>query len=343
MSVINYANLNRRGFNSTKSVRTKPIDKRKGKTTDKTDKDAVKTKNKAGTNKSAKHADSSQHETAETLHENLSRMSDNTTMVTLNSAGILNIHDDKALTPVNTTVNVGHARQSVNALTESINNYVQTSQKHNSEYFTDMASLAKRKRIVQQEIEAMEKQLQQEEEDDELKDLLKKRQQLKQQLASTASETSDSVIKKSSKGNKVKNKNNVSSEDRDCVDLTTLAEQIGDSAQSELPSMAEIHDLLHVTDKKARRKRSRKLKKKRGKSRRKVDTSTSESEDSTSSESESSDEVKHPQMMTKASNIKKQVRGLKAVSMAGLVTHILCQMNCTLTQPWMTIPLVIGK
>ena len=140
-------------------------------------------------------------------------------------------------------------------------------------------SAAEKKRILQQKIEEMEAeaQVQEEEEDDELQELLKKHEQLRSRLST-----------RSSKNSKSKHKNKVDNEDLPVHEQINIEEL----TKSKMPSVSDIQNLLHISEKKTKTKSkcSGKNKRRKGghKKTQESSESSSDSETSVSSDSESS-------------------------------------------------------
>ena len=133
--------------------------------------------------------------------------------------------------------------------------------------------LAEKKRKVQQQIEEMEKQLQEPEIDDELRELLEKQDRLRQRLGSTKGEDSEGVksAKKPSKSRRMANQSIIR-------EIKSFNEGL-----NKLPSLGNIQDLLHFPDKRVKQKRTKRSK--RHKQRRRHESSS----DTTDSDSSSSD------------------------------------------------------
>ena len=160
-------------------------------------------------------------------------------------------------------------------------------------------TLQEKKKLLQEEIANMEDEL--EDEDEELKELLKRKDELEKRKAGGEkgkAGTSSKTGKKGKSSDKTRNKSSAM--------IQSQAEDFERELKSKLPSIEHIEQLLHVSDKKIKSRKSRKLKKKssrRNKRKRSsssdssdYETSTSDSEnesDSTGEDSSSEDDRKH--------------------------------------------------
>ena len=195
---------------------------------------------------------------------------------------------------------------------------------------TDMSSLEERKKKAMEEIASMQAQLDALDEDEELKQLLAKQQELRDKLEKRkASQSTPVATTRSKKSSKTKNRKskstsinhrdeNIPEESTNEIEqwLKNAQQQIslkenigrnkstmkandvdeainqvtGDDIQNCLPSIAQIQDALHVTDKRNRNRKTKRSKKPRRKPSSSDSLDSEYSTDSSSSDSESSDE-----------------------------------------------------
>ena len=152
--------------------------------------------------------------------------------------------------------------------------------------------LDEKKKLVQQRITEMEQQLQQPQEvDDELLQLLQKQDELKRKLSEKpgANKPAQGSNKTSKKGKVVSRKPTLTLVEVADDSINAMLNNVVGASLDRIPTLSEIKDLLHVTDKKSKVKKARRTHKKRKHSKRKHDSFESESE-TLSSEKESSSE-----------------------------------------------------
>ena len=158
----------------------------------------------------------------------------------------------------------------------------------------DGLSLAEKKKRVQQQIQELEAEVnEQPEMDDELRELLRKQDALKKRVEEKRSTPTPSTSKLRNTG-KAKGKKGIITDGSESSDVVnevddSIESKINQAIGSSMPSLAQIKDLLLVTDKKPKAKMSKRSKKRRH-NRRRHDTSESESEQSSSDSSSESDE-----------------------------------------------------
>ena len=268
----NYAMLNRKGFSSVKINRTKKVTLR--------DLDTISLPNTPKVSKQKK-----------TVKVKVNNTQDS-----------VNATDD--------AMHLNLEKISVNALHENTINDKDLNrvllQFANSNDMDDLKgmSLEEKKRFLRQKNAEMEAVLEeQESEDDELRQLLEQQEQLQRKLSNSDLTPGNKKKTKGMKGSKVDNAQNRTNMCKK-VNKEVGKEYISDTESGEvkiiksrkkgqdecLPDLNRIKDILHVVDKKTKRKKDKKTRKGRRKHRRRhYSSSDSSSSDSSESESASSD------------------------------------------------------